>query len=232
MKLCGPLAFVALAVLVALSPAASATGPTVFIEDNRFVPAKVTVAVGEKVTWELKGRNQHTVTFDDGPHTVFTPICAPTCGQQSFSTSFRQAGIYPYHCSIHGVLGMTGVVEVVEPILAVAAAGPPSVTRPREAPPPRQSASSAHGAVASSPAVAPNLPQNPPVAEASSPVMQVSSPDSPPADSPRTAARSQNRPGGPGAWVGLVALAVGLLLGGGAVAAYLLRGAGRARARA
>jgi plastocyanin len=82
--------------------------------DNSFRPASIEVAVGTKVVWTNKGRNEHNalsvegdgwgVEVDDfGPGAVF-------------SHTFDEPGVYRYYCSIHGTedAGMIGTVVVTE----------------------------------------------------------------------------------------------------------------------
>jgi plastocyanin len=76
----------------------------VHIDNFVFVPAQLTVKVGQTVTWTNR---------DDIPHTV---VCAgkfrsktmDTDGTYSFT--FASAGEYKYFCSLHP--HMTGVIKV------------------------------------------------------------------------------------------------------------------------
>ena len=70
-----------------------------------FGPSRVTVGVGETVTWTFQDATAHTVTSDDG--FFDTP---PTSGGASRTIRFRSAGTFPYHCSIHSM--MVGRVSV------------------------------------------------------------------------------------------------------------------------
>src|SRR3954470_10357840 len=82
------------------------SGNTVTVANNVFTPATLSVAVGSTVTWQWSSAGVvHNVTFDD----------AVTSGDRStgsFPRTFSAAGTYPYHCTIHGSLGMTGTVTV------------------------------------------------------------------------------------------------------------------------
>ncbi len=103
----------------------------------QFMPAKVTVAVGETITWSWNGTTEpHSVTFlnpgrtlpPPGDSSVFgpTPPTGPYDGStfvnsglqpqgpapaQNFSMTFSKAGTYTYHCVIHP--NMIGTVEAV-----------------------------------------------------------------------------------------------------------------------
>jgi plastocyanin len=71
--------------------------------NRSFVPATLTVQVGDTVTWVNQDAPQHDVVADNGEFTS-----QPFDKGRSFT--FTKAGTYPYHCSIHP--GMTGTVIV------------------------------------------------------------------------------------------------------------------------
>ena len=70
-----------------------------------FGPSRVTVGVGETVTWTFQDATAHTVTSDDG--FFDTPPSSRGAGR---TIRFRSAGTFPYHCSIHSM--MVGRVSV------------------------------------------------------------------------------------------------------------------------
>lgn len=84
------------------------TGPEgdILVRNNFFEPATYNAIVGTPVVWAwAPGAAVHNVVFNDG---------APGSGEQSsgsFQRTFTTAGIYPYHCSIHGADVMSGVVN-------------------------------------------------------------------------------------------------------------------------
>jgi plastocyanin len=86
------------------APQVSSGNASVSAEDNFFSPGPVTISRGATVTWTWRGGNLHTVTFDDGPSSVV---------QQTggYTRTFQTAGIYKYHCLIHG-LPMSGTITV------------------------------------------------------------------------------------------------------------------------
>lgn len=84
--------------------AARAEEIAVHIDNFVFVPAQLTVKVGQTVTWTNR---------DDIPHTV---VCAGKFRSKTmdtdgtFSFTFTAAGEYKYFCSLHP--HMTGAVKV------------------------------------------------------------------------------------------------------------------------
>ena len=78
---------------------------SVTIDNFNFAPSSLTVAVGTTVVWT----NQ-----DDVPHNVTNPDKAfksPTLDTgEKWEYTFKQAGTFPYYCSIHPK--MTGKVVV------------------------------------------------------------------------------------------------------------------------
>ena len=79
---------------------------TVAVRNNVYVPNNPFITAGGTVTWTWIG-NGHSVTSDGSPS--FSPndpvSNAPhTLGPVVFST----AGIYSFHCTVHGVAGLYG----------------------------------------------------------------------------------------------------------------------------
>ncbi|GGX62930.1 cupredoxin domain-containing protein [Streptomyces hiroshimensis] len=106
------------ALLAALSLGALMAGPTaadskslvartVSMVNFRFVPQTLTVNVGDTVTWVNDSGSTHTTTSDT-PRWDFT--VGP--GQSSPPVSFNTPGTFPYHCTPHAGLGMTGTITV------------------------------------------------------------------------------------------------------------------------
>jgi len=67
------------------------------IKDMKFVPASVTVAIGDTVKWTNQMDMQHTVTPDDDQF----PGSGRLGPNQSFSHTFSSSGTVAYHCQIH-----------------------------------------------------------------------------------------------------------------------------------
>jgi plastocyanin len=80
-------------------------------QDYAFDPQFIAINVGDTVVWHNYG-GEHTVTSDDE---LFDSDI--TDFGQEFTYTFDEAGVYPYHCSIHGSngSGMYGSVIVTEP---------------------------------------------------------------------------------------------------------------------
>lgn len=103
------------------------TGPdarestAVAMVDNAFMPASLTVQVGDTVTWTNRGMLPHTTTSDAG--TWDSRTMRPGA---SFPFTFSQPGTYPYVCVFHAGLGMRGTITVVAPT----ATPPPPVVPP------------------------------------------------------------------------------------------------------
>src|SRR4051812_44550183 len=107
---------VALAVMAAIAvapPGSRAEGPTVQMVDNEpdltnwhFDPAQITVPAGSTVVWFNQGKEDHTVTADNGSFDSGYKKQGT-----SFERAFPQPGKYAYHCAPHP--WMKGTVVVV-----------------------------------------------------------------------------------------------------------------------
>ena len=74
---------------------------------GKYDPQAVTVKAGDTVEWDWNDpAAQHSVTSDDNT-TFDSGLCSD--GNKFFVT-FKNAGSFAYHCSIHS--GMTGTVKV------------------------------------------------------------------------------------------------------------------------
>jgi len=80
----------------------------VVIDDFRFGPAVLTVAVGTKVTWTNDDSDPHTVTSAAEPKVIKSP---PLDTGDSFAFTFDKPGTYRYFCSIHPHMQGTIVVQ-------------------------------------------------------------------------------------------------------------------------
>ena len=83
----------------------------VLVENNDFDPPSLEVAQGSSVVWAWSsGGVTHNVTFDDGEQ-------SGNRADGTYTRTFAAAGIYPYHCTIHGsaTSGMRGSVTVTAP---------------------------------------------------------------------------------------------------------------------
>lgn len=106
------------------SPAASGVaGPVVVMTDQlKFVPDKLTVRVGETVTWQNSGSVAHTVTADPAKAQNKAHVKLPAgaepwdsgilTGGQSWSRRFDVPGEYAYFCIPHEANGMVATLTV------------------------------------------------------------------------------------------------------------------------
>ena len=74
-------------------------GATVTVADMSFSPDRVTVGLGESVTWTFQDSVSHTATSDDG----FFDTGAAS-GGASRSVRFASAGVFTYHCTFHPMM--------------------------------------------------------------------------------------------------------------------------------
>lgn len=90
------------------SPSSSAptSGNMVEISSYSFVPATITVKVGDKVTWTNNDSVGHSATAND--KSFDTGVLAKG---QSGSATFSKAGTYTYYCSIHPNMHGTVIVQ-------------------------------------------------------------------------------------------------------------------------
>ncbi|MGH3929790.1 MAG: cupredoxin domain-containing protein [Pseudonocardiaceae bacterium] len=70
----------------------------VSMEGLQFVPALLTIAVGDTVTWTNNDDALHTVTVTDGPEIFESELLNPG---DTFSYTFTKVGTYEYYCAVH-----------------------------------------------------------------------------------------------------------------------------------
>jgi len=95
-----------------------------------FLPATITVNVGQKVIWKNSSEVVHNVVDDASKALSITDVDLPSSVQpfdsgylqpgQTFSRVFTVAGVYRYVCTLHEANGMKGVV-IVRPSTVLAA---------------------------------------------------------------------------------------------------------------
>lgn len=83
----------------------TAASTSVTIESFLFNPESLTIKAGETVTWTNKDSVAHTITEDKG---VFDSGSINSGATYSFT--FKTAGTFSYHCTIHP--SMTGTIIV------------------------------------------------------------------------------------------------------------------------
>jgi plastocyanin len=82
-------------------------GATEIVMKNiKFMPADVTIKVGQTVAWTNEDGAQHDVVANDG---TFKSDLLST--GQVFTFTFSKAGTYPYYCSIHPQMQGTITVQ-------------------------------------------------------------------------------------------------------------------------
>ncbi len=92
-------------------PGGGGRSMTITVGNNFFSPTPDTVPPGSVTfTWATPS-NGHNVTWDSGPGTL--PQNSPTMSSGTWPATL-QAGVYEYHCTIHGApgSGMHGTIVV------------------------------------------------------------------------------------------------------------------------
>lgn len=102
-----------IATLAALSfSAAQAETHLVIAREHRFVPAEISVRVGDRVRWENQEKRQYHSVYFESLHDAQGDYFFPG---ESRERVFDQPGTYHYICEPHWQThGMKGVVQVVE----------------------------------------------------------------------------------------------------------------------
>jgi plastocyanin len=101
-------------------PRTTAVDVRIYLENVRFTPQEITVALGNTVTWTHRdsGLSHHVAAHDgsfDSHPTCGRPFGVCMKGGDTFSYTFLRAGTYEYHCRLHSSshAGMAGKVTVV-----------------------------------------------------------------------------------------------------------------------
>src|SRR5438128_598670 len=119
-----------IALLLALCPAvASATTVTVTVGNNClcFMPSSVTIHPGDTVRWTWSSSGHSTTSGN--PCTPNGLWDSGTLNQGAmFTHTFNSVGSFPYFCTPHCSLGMTGMVTVANASPTPTATPPPSPT--------------------------------------------------------------------------------------------------------
>lgn len=102
-------------------PAVAEKG-TVNMGDLAFLPATITVNVGQRITWKNSSEAVHNVVDDASKALSVADVKLPSSVQpfdsgflqpgQTFSRVFTVPGVYRYVCTLHEANGMKGVVIV------------------------------------------------------------------------------------------------------------------------
>src|SRR5438067_1035246 len=105
-------------VAAASTPHAFAATTSVSVVDNQYLPASVTINVGDSVHWTWSGMNSHTVTATDMSFDSGAPQSSGT-----FDHIFNAAGTFTYFCQVHGT-AMSGSVIVQQAAASTATTQP------------------------------------------------------------------------------------------------------------
>jgi len=93
--------------LALISTSAWAQDQTIEIKEYKYVPEKVTIAAGTKITWINRDEVPHTVDMDDGKKGIKSSALDT---DETFSYTFTTPGTYPYTCRLHSKMMGTIVV--------------------------------------------------------------------------------------------------------------------------
>ena len=100
----------AVAALAAAPATAAAPKPRkVVLADNYFLPAKITVAKGTKITWKWgpDAFDVHDVKLKSGPRGVKKFHSQPATAGYSYKQTLRTPGLYKIVCTLHEEMTMT-----------------------------------------------------------------------------------------------------------------------------
>ncbi len=87
-------------------------GKTVSIVDNSFNPATITIVQGDTVVWTNNGSIPHTSTSGTSCTSDGKWDSGNMNSGATYRHAFATAGSYPYFCTYHCSMGMTGTVTV------------------------------------------------------------------------------------------------------------------------
>lgn len=88
------------------TPVTAETGKSVTISNYSFSPATLTIKVGDTVTWTNQDSMSHSATADD------KSFDTGLLGQgNAGKITFKKAGTYKYHCSVHPNMRGTIIVK-------------------------------------------------------------------------------------------------------------------------
>ena len=79
---------------------------TVNMKNTAFVPADLTIKVGQTVAWVNQDSTQHDVVANDG--SFKSPLLDTN---QVFTFTFTKAGSFPYYCAVHPQMQGTVTVQ-------------------------------------------------------------------------------------------------------------------------
>lgn len=99
----------AVAWCAAAAPAAAAPAREVVLQDNFYLPAKLTVKRGATVVWRWPDEpiDVHDVKLRKGPKGVRRFHSEPAAGGYAFRRRLRRPGLYQIVCTLHEEMTMT-----------------------------------------------------------------------------------------------------------------------------
>lgn len=91
----------------AAGSSAKRPGSRVTIKDFAYVPARITIKAGTKITWTNTDTANHTVSADSAS----MPAISNLDKGQSAGATFSKPGTYAYHCDYHPSMHGTVIVK-------------------------------------------------------------------------------------------------------------------------
>jgi len=121
------------AVLLAATTVRAQTTHNVQLNGLQFIPADITIQVGDTVHWVwvsgnhnvesgvvVAGAGVYDGNFRSGDPTLVAGTTFDVTFNQAFLTAHPMPGReYPYYCVVHAGVGMTGIIRVAEPVPTV-----------------------------------------------------------------------------------------------------------------
>lgn len=100
-------------VALAAAPASAGTTKKIKVEDNFYLPAKVTVKAGTTLNWVWpeSGGDVHDVKLDKGPKGVKEFQSEPGSSGFTYRKKLTKAGTYKIVCTLHEEMKMTITVK-------------------------------------------------------------------------------------------------------------------------
>lgn len=82
------------------------------MQSSSFSPRTITINAGESVTWVNGDSRPHTSTSGTNGSSDGAWDSGSVASGDSFTRTFNSAGTFPYYCTFHWQMGMTGSVQV------------------------------------------------------------------------------------------------------------------------
>src|SRR6266478_6480745 len=111
---------IAICTLIFARPVLAVNVASVSIGDFFFSPTAVTINVNDQVKWTWIGSVEHTTTSNTGLWDS-----GAKGDESTFVNTFKSAGSFPYHCTIHPFMTGAITVQTVNVPPAIAITNPP-----------------------------------------------------------------------------------------------------------